>query len=182
MLNRYRAILILFCLFISCNPSNKSDWSTTNNEIVKFSGKPAAFMWLAPDCPLCQVYSSEYIKLAKQYSQELTFYGVLPGGHYLSKEIQHFQDSFEFNLPIIVDDNFELTKKYGVTVTPEFVMIDSIGEILYQGKFDDWATGLGQKKTMPSKFYFNNALQSMAERKTIEPNYVEPVGCFIEMD
>ncbi len=172
----------LVCFTLGCQSKLPDSWKTTNNETINLKGKNKAFMWLAPDCPLCQTYSSEFIALNGSYNSEISFYGVIPGNHYNTNEISHFQDSFGFDLPILLDEHFSMTKHYKVKVTPEFLLVDANDKVLYRGKFDDWATDLGQKKIQPSEFYFKNALQAFRDGSPVSPSFVEPVGCIIEID
>lgn len=169
-------------MLVGCQKSAKNAWQTSDDEYINLNGQNVALMWLAPDCPLCQLYSSEFISTSEQYGNDIHFYGVLPGSYYSNQEVTHFKDSFNFNLPLIKDPNFILTKRYGVTTTPEFVLLDSLGDIKYQGKFDDWATGLSQKKIKPTQFYFSSALENFMSNEPIDPKYTKPIGCIIETD
>lgn len=140
-------------------------------------------MTMTPDCPLCQTYSTEFVKLANEWSRKgLKFYAILPGEIYSDEEIRHFQDSFQFDLPVIVDKEYELVKQLGATVTPEFFLLDSTMAIKYQGKYDDWATGLARKKPKPTKFYLAQALEQFYNGQTVTTAKTEPLGCLIEMD
>lgn len=112
----------------------------------------------------------------------LRFMGVLPGDLYTMDEVNHFVDSFQFDKPILVDTDFKLTKRLGVTTTPEFLILDKGLGVKYQGKFDDWATGLAQKKPKPTEHYFKDALTSFTAGETIKTPYTEPLGCLIEFD
>ena len=173
----------LIVLIVSgCGSPERNILTTTKGNKINLSEQNTVLMWLASDCPLCQTYSSEYRDLASNYNSNLQFVGVLPGNWYTSEEMNHFIDSFHFDIPIVEDKDFYLTKRFNAIVTPEFVLIDTNLNVQYQGKFDDWATGLAQKKTKPQKFYLINAIDNFLNNQPIIPDYVEPVGCTIEMN
>ena len=153
----------------------------TNGSSHNLENQPVVLMWLAPDCPLCQTYSTEFVRMADSFP-DLQFLGVLPGNLYSKEEVNYFVDSFQFDKPILVDADFKLTKKMGVTTTPEFLVLDNNLSIRYQGKFDDWATALAQKKPKPTEHYFKDALTSFMAGETIKTQYTEPLGCLIEFD
>ena len=152
-----------------------------NGSTHNLENEPVVLMWLAPDCPLCQTYSTEFVLMADSFPG-LRFFGVLPGDLYSSAEVDHFVDSFHFRMPILLDSDFKLTKKLDVTTTPEFLILDNGLNLKYQGKFDDWATGLAQKKPKPSEHYLEDALKAFSAGKPIETAYTEPLGCLIEFD
>ena len=131
---------------------------------------------------MCQLYSTSFCELAASSTKDISFYGVLPGNHYGEEEIRHFKDSFAFNLDIIADKDYGLSKKLSATITPEFFLLDSGYQVLYSGKFDDWATDLSQKKLKPSAHYFKDAIQAFSNGTKIEIDHVDPVGCTIEYD
>jgi thioredoxin-related protein len=182
--NTIRAFLVFLAIvFISsCNRVSLEQCTSVNNEAINLSGQNVMLMWLAPDCPLCQTYSSEFIDLSNSMADQIECYAVLPGNHYSQEEIRHFQDSFGFSLPIIHDVTYKLTKKFNISVTPEFLLIDSTFKVKYQGKFDDWATDLGQKKLKPTKFYLKDAVTSFINKSPIQTSFIPPVGCTIELD
>lgn len=173
--------LLTFVLF-GCGNTVSTELISRDGLKIDLTKQNTVLMWLAPDCPLCQTYSSEFLALDSLYRSHFQFVGVLPGNLYSTDEIDHFVDSFHFDLPIVMDDKYLLTKKYQVSVTPEFILLDTNLKIQYQGKFDDWATGLAQKKVKPTQFYLKNALNQFAASQNVSPNYVEPVGCLIEVD
>ncbi|MFT5723301.1 MAG: thioredoxin-related protein [Bacteroidia bacterium] len=182
MMSTRLLIGLIIISFVGCADVQTGRYVTANQNVVSLENRNVALMWLAPDCPLCQTYSSDFIMLSQTFSSQVSFYGVLPSNQYTNAEIQHFVDSFGFDIPIILDETYELTKRFNATVTPEFILIDSSFTVQYQGKFDDWATDLGQKKLKPTAFYFKDALQSFTAGQPVLNRYVEPIGCVIELD
>ncbi|MFT5512618.1 MAG: thioredoxin-related protein [Bacteroidia bacterium] len=174
-------LLIAVTYLMACS-SEKTTLTTTAGGSVTIGDKPVALMWLVPDCPLCQAYSTHFVALANNSGSAFTFYGVLPGNLYTSKEVQHFVDSFGFDMPIIADPDYDLTGKYKVSVTPEFLLLDSNASVFYQGKYDDWATDLSQKKIKPIKHYFADAISAFVNKTPLKQSKTQPIGCIIEFD
>ena len=174
-------LLILFGL-IGCGPKETLTFTDFSGAPINLnSSANKAIMILAPDCPLCQTYSTEFSHLADSFATlSMQFYGALPGSDYTDKEITHYQDSFQFDLPILLDPNFVLTKKLSAIVTPQFFIVDSNFTVLYKGKLDNWATGLAQKRQKPTKFYLKDALSALAIGEAIRVKETPAIGCVIE--
>ncbi len=175
------ALFVVLIFGASCSKSAfNTQFETTAGKTVDIGGHNSVLMFLTPDCPLCHLYTSEFAKLSEKYADDVMFYGVLPGSLYSKKEVEHFVDSFNCSFPIIVDKHFDLTDHLGATTTPEFIVLDSTLQTIYQGKMDDWAIDLGQKKVAPTTFYLESAIkQFLSNEKVVEP-FVAPVGCAIE--
>ena len=175
--------LLLVCLLLACGKSETLDglYTFSGDYYNLNSSKAKAVILLAPDCPLCQNYSTEFVEMANTFgSDKLEFFGVLPGTDYEAEEIAHFKDSFQFDLPILMDSIYSYTHGLKGQVTPQFYLIDSLSNILYTGKFNNWATGLAQKRTKPTEFYLEDAVKSFLNNREVAVKYTEPIGCVIE--
>ncbi len=176
--------ILLVCLLAACGGDHSmvdglysfnGDFHALNNTRAK------VIIMLAPDCPLCQNYSTEFVDMAKTYaSSDIEFIGVLPGTDYETEEIAHFRDSFQFDLPILLDSTYQYAHALEAQVTPQFYLIDSTSNVLYTGKFNNWATGLAQKRTKPTEFYLEDAINSFLKGEKISIAYTEPIGCVLE--
>src|SRR4051794_19834831 len=70
------------------NAGNQSDLQLNISSV-----KPSLFIFLSPECPLCKNYSSTLNTLYLQFSNDILFYGVIPGKAYTTKEVQAFQSA-----------------------------------------------------------------------------------------
>jgi hypothetical protein len=66
------------------------------------------------------------------------------------------------------------------TITPEAVVIDKSGNVLYQGKIDDWIIALGKKRKSATTFYLDDALTAVKNNKVVKLKNVAAVGCIIQ--
>lgn len=137
-------------------------------------------MFITPDCPLSQAYAKSFSKLALEYQSEFTFFACLPGVLYPHEEIEHFIDSFNFRLPIVVDSSLILTNRWDAEITPQFFVVDNRGKIKYDGSIDNWAIDLAQKRLAPSEFYLKDALEELKNDREVTISHTDAIGCFIE--
>src|ERR1044072_6190230 len=78
--------------------------------ITKQDAKPfTLFIFLSPDCPLCQNYSGTLDSLYQQYKNDVLVYGIIPGKAYSKEEIKKFIQQYDIQLPLLIDDDKKLT-------------------------------------------------------------------------
>lgn len=139
------------------------------------------FLFLSPECPLCENYSATLKVLRSEFDEEeVAFVGIFSGEWYSKEEITTFLARYQPPVTPILDPGFRLQQFFSATVTPEAVVTNDQGEILYQGKIDNWIVSLGKKRTVVNQYYLRDALRSLLEGRNPEIAKTEPIGCFIE--
>jgi len=64
--------------------------------------------------------------------------------------------------PILRDAEYVLTDMLGARVTPEVYVVDADLRVRYQGMIDNWATVLGQHRSVTTAHQLQDALDSLA--------------------
>ena len=146
---------------------------------IFFSSPLSVFVLLSPECPLCKNYSTVLNKINGQFAGDLSVYGIVPGKAYSAKEINKFIKDYKINFSIYVDSKKELTTYIKGTVTPEAILMNQQGEVIYRGAIDDWVSALGKKKLIVSKEYLKTAITQYLQNQTVSIKTVEPIGCLI---
>jgi peroxiredoxin len=146
-----------------------------------FSGKARVYVFLSPECPLCQSYSLTLRRLYDQYHQKgIEMIGIVPGTDFTTAQIAAYVKEYKIPFVLLKDENLQVVKKYKGSITPEAVVTDARGRILYQGRIDNWAYELGRKRKVITEHDLQNALESIATNKPIKVTKTKAVGCFIE--
>lgn len=195
-MNRCGRIGVLFILAVlACNPKKEKsvspepflslDLLTLDNNKFPFAeignNQASVFVFLAPDCPLCEGYSLTINKLQQEFEKDsIRFYGIFPGTLYSREEMKQYLEEYRMNLPCILDPELKFTRKLGATVTPEVFLVDKEGKAMYHGRIDNWAFGLSKKRTVITEHNLRDALIAFREGKPIAINYREAIGCIIE--
>jgi thiol-disulfide isomerase/thioredoxin len=138
-----------------------------------------AFIFLSPECPLCRNYTKVLNELEKEYPTSLGVVGVISGSAYPTKEVRSFKDKFSIVYPLYIDPKKELTEYLEARITPEVVLIDNKGSLVYRGAIDDWVISLGKTKIKSREYYLRDAINSYLENKPAAVPYKEPKGCYI---
>src|SRR5690554_4684546 len=156
------------------------DKSHTPAEYLE-SNDGLVLLFLSPECPLCQNYAVAMRELRKAYSEKnIRFLGVISGDYYAKEEVHDYQVQYDLEMEMLFDPDFKLAHYYGATATPEAVLTDKNGKLLYRGAIDNWAISLGRKRLEASAHYLRDAMEDFLSGNKIDPKETKPVGCFIE--
>lgn len=144
------------------------------------ASKPfSLFIFVSPECPLCQNYSSVLRRLKEQYGAEVDFYGIVPGAAYNSGEIKNFEQKFKTGLRMFVDKKFQFTNYLQATVTPQAILLDADGGLIYSGAIDDWVAATRKKRLQPSQHYLKDALAQALLPGEVKIKRTKAIGCKI---
>ena len=200
-------LLLLFfvtSIFIGCNTVNNQDSQVIQNKphaIKKYThiklqtlegrdtllsslikNKASVFIFLAPDCPLSQSYTLTLNEFSKKYlKNKISFYGIFPGTFYSIEKIKYFQQKYLIEFPLLLDTNYALTRLFNANVTPEAFVADSVCNVLYSGRIDNWAYEVSKKRTNITEYNLRDALDSIVKNKPVAIKKTQAVGCFIEV-
>ncbi len=141
----------------------------------------SVFFFLAPECPLCENYAVTIKELRQKFSREkVSFYGIFAGDTYSPSEITLYMARFQLPVKALKDPDYKLTEHFEASVTPEVFVVNAKGEVLYQGKIDNWIAALGKKRLQATRFYLADALTASLAGREITTPKTEAVGCLIE--
>ena len=178
--------IFLLCYLI-CMQSNAQQvllTSTTGKQCTDtelYKGKATVFFFITPECPLCQSYTLTIRNLVTQFSTNgITFIGIIPDNNYSTDDIIAFKQTYALPIELFKDEKLQLVSKYKVTITPEVVVVNNRGTVLYQGRIDNWAYALGKKRRVITEHDLQNSLQLIVSNKPIKISKTKAIGCFIE--
>ena len=137
------------------------------------------FLFLSPECPLCQNYTRTLNELNDQYNQQVNLYGIVPGNAYTNKEVNDFATKYHTRFPIFIDGNQQLTTYLKAAVTPQAILVDHSGNLVYSGAIDDWVQGLGKKKLTVSEHYVRDAIAQILAPGEVKIKRTKAFGCKI---
>jgi hypothetical protein len=80
---------------------------------------------------------------------------------------------------VLVDEGHVLAKATGATVTPEAVVTDASGRILYRGRIDDAVAEISKPWRVPSQHDLRDALAAILRNEAVPVSRTRAVGCYI---
>jgi peroxiredoxin len=185
------AAFTLAILFFSCGKSTSvNDFfsmqlNTLQHQPFQFSelkdNKASVFLFIQPECPFCNSYGKIFHQLDSSFtSMNVKMYGVLAGTNYPDSEMISYTQKFNLSFPVLLDPQFQLTKKIGARVTPQAFLIDQSGKIRYEGLVDDWAYEIGKQRPKISNHYLLDAATALVSNQKIPIDSTKALGCYIQ--
>lgn len=138
-------------------------------------------IFLDTECPVCQQYTRPLALLYKQYAgRRVQFRAIFPSITDNQIAIDAFRQTYALPFPGQPDPTRLQVRQYRATVTPEAVVLDANGRIVYRGAIDDWFVALGRHRREPTRQYLHDALDAVLENRTPAITHTEAIGCRIQ--
>ncbi len=138
-------------------------------------------LFVATDCPIANGYAPEIERLYQAYRiKGVTFRLVFPDRDLTDGAVQKHLADFAISLPFVIDRDHSLVKRAGATTTPEVVVSDGKGVLVYRGCIDNRYSDLGDLRGTVTEFYLRDALEAVLSGKKPTVGRTEPIGCLIE--
>jgi thiol-disulfide isomerase/thioredoxin len=197
MVRRKHSVLLLLGIYCLTELSAQNDSVFNGNTISSFKlyntnqdksiflteqniGKPfSLFIFLSPECPLCQNYLSLFNSLQEKYKTEIAFYGIVPGRAYPATVIKEFASTYQVRFPLLIDSLKSLTRYLHATITPQVILLDNKNTLVYKGAVDDLLMGLGKRRVKVINEYLKNAIIQSLDNKMVTVKRTKAVGCKI---
>ena len=90
------------------------------------------------------------------------------------KAMEQFALDRRINFPYLRDSNQDVAKGFKAKVIPTVYLLDSDGVICYQGRIDD-----AESEAEAKHHYLRDSIAAMLAGKTVDRDYVDPVGADI---
>ena len=157
-----------------------TDVRQQRNIHILLDEKPLSlFIFLSPECPLCQNYTKTVNELQQKFKQQVNVYGIVPGNAYSIKEVVAFEKTYLTSFKILIDKQQQLTRYLKAAVTPQAILLDSKGNLMYTGAVDDWVQAPGKKKIQATKHYVEDAIEQTLKQAPVKIQKMKAFGCKI---
>jgi hypothetical protein len=139
------------------------------------------YVFVLEECLITQDYMPKIKELALNHRDVANFTLVFP--HLVSSDstIATFLQKYQVNLPVIKDRDKKLTFKYGITVTPEVVIVSSKGDLMYRGRIDDQFYAIGRRRRVLSSDDLNDIL-NLPHKTIVKYEFTTSIGCLINLN
>lgn len=144
--------------------------------------RAVVFVFLGPDCPLCQRYAPSLNKIVEGLPKTVEFYGIVSGSSATRAEAAKYTAEYKLNFPVLVDGGAELASRFQPTHVPEAFVLKPTGEVLYRGRIDDWYEAPGKPKASVQSHDLKDAIGAVVAGKPVVNAKTKPIGCMFEDD
>jgi peroxiredoxin len=169
------------------------DFSLTDSKgkthsLSQYKGKYVVLEWFNPECPFVKKhYGSENMqKLQQEYTSKgvvwLTIDSNAPGteGNMTPEQAQKVMSSWKTHqTALLLDPESKAARSYGAKNTPDMIVINPEGKIVYEGAIDNKATP--NPSDIPSSTnYVKAALDESLAGKPVSNPTTKPYGCSVK--
>jgi peroxiredoxin len=143
--------------------------------------KASVIVFLLVDCPACENYALTLNKMNEKYKVDnIAFYGVFPGKYSTANEMMNYKNRYKINFPLLVDKDKKLVKAIKAKVAPQAFLVNDSGQVLYNGRIDNWMYAVGKKRTVITHHELQDAIDATIKGTKIPVTSSTAVGCLIE--
>jgi hypothetical protein len=138
------------------------------------------YVFIAEECPI-SIYMAKPLQQAMEdFGEQVQFYAVFPKSNSTQQTAQRFLETYKLQgMQIMLDKDQAFAKKTGATITPEAVVTDPAGTILYRGRISDAYAAPGRMKHGPRNNELTTVLKSLGKGEKVAEPWPSAVGCFI---
>jgi peroxiredoxin len=169
------------------------DFSLTDSDgnthsLSQYKGKYVVLEWFNPECPFVKKHygSDNMQKLQQEYTSKgvvwLTIDSNAPGteGNMTAEQAQKIMSSWKTHqTALLLDPESKVARSYGAKNTPDMIVINPEGKIVYEGAIDNKPTP--NPSDIPSSTnYVKAALDESLAGKPVSSPTTRPYGCSVK--
>lgn len=165
-----------------------NDSTGKSQSLEAYRGKYVVLEWTNKDCPFVKKhYDSGNMQATQAKAKEmgavwLTIISSAPGkqGHLSAEEANAYRDEKKVkSAATLFDADGKVGKIYDAKTTPQIVIVNPEGKVIYNGAIDDKATP-NAADIPSSKNYAISALTEAMAGKTVTVAQSRPYGCSVK--
>jgi hypothetical protein len=148
------------------------------------AGSPGArasvLLFVSAQCPISNRYAPEIRRLVNRFSATgVRFWSVYPNPAESTAAVRQHLDDYKYGTVALRDPQQELAHLAGATITPEAVVYDARGRVVYRGRIDDRYVAVGLERAAPERRDLEEALTATLAGTPVRAPATQAVGCYI---
>ena len=139
------------------------------------------FLFARTDCPISNRYAPTIRQMHDKFSsRDVAFYLVYVDPKQSPDEIVRHREAYQYSSPAVRDVDHHFVQQVSARVTPEAVVVDPQGNVVYRGRIDDRFVDFGKTRQSPTREDLSLALDAVLAGRTVEVPTTKAIGCFID--
>lgn len=144
------------------------------------SGRYSVLVFINTTCPIANAYHPTLARLRTEFTdKKFDFVLVHADPDVTLDAARKHQQEYQITWPIALDPGNLIARRVNAKVTPEAIVVDSKGEIVYRGRIDDRHQDYGRKRPAPTTHDLQLALAAIRDDRPIPVAETKAVGCVI---
>jgi len=165
-----------------------TDSNGKTESLDQFHGKYVVLEWHNQGCPYTKKHyvSGNMQSLQKEWTAKgvvwFTVISSAPGeqGYVTASEENSYLSKMHATpTAALLDSNSKVARLYSAKTTPQMMVIDPTGKLIYDGAIDDRPTS-DPEDIKGAKNYLNEALSAAMAGKPVPTPYTRPYGCSVK--
>ena len=137
-----------------------------------------AIVFYSSECPISNELSPLLIETAKSFpANKVRMVGICVDFDASDESLRTHAKEHGLNYPCVVDRSGKLARKFGGAITPEGVVVDDKGKVLYRGRINDIYIARGKRNANPTSRDFHEAIRLSLDGKLAPTPWPKAVGC-----
>lgn len=138
-------------------------------------GKPEILFFITTDCPIANSFAPEIKRIAAEYGPRgVDISLIYTDGN--ADAVRKHASEYGYESSVRVDDGRVLSRRHGVTVTPEAVVLVD-GKRVYRGRIDDRYLAPGQYRLKPTTRELRDAIDAVLAGRPVAVAETKAAGC-----
>ena len=161
-------LALLFISYLSFDAAAQKTWHV--------------YVFIAEECPICNYMGKPLNLIAEKYQDDVAFHAVFPVKNSNYKTARVFQEKYGMlSFETLLDKDQKLTKELGASVTPEAIVTNDQGDVVYRGRINNAYYAPGKMKHSSIKNELDEVLSLLTTGKQIPKPWPSAIGCYITM-
>jgi peroxiredoxin len=181
-------LAIPMILYANEKPVIAPDFKLKNHDgkevkLADYKGKIVVLEWINQECPFVKYHyekKSTMKELAAKYKdKKVAWLAIDSTNHQKTEKNKEYAEKHKILHPILDDRTGKVGRAYKATNTPHMFIIDTNGNIAYNGAIDNAPLGKVPKdKELVN--YVDKALEELTSGKTVSIAKTKPYGCTVK--
>jgi hypothetical protein len=149
--------------------------STPGADLPVRGERTTVLFFLAPGCPIAERFAPEIGRICADYGLRGAAFALVyvDGG---PEEVRRHAGEFGLAAPVVSDGGLALARRFGVSVTPEAVVLDASGTRAYRGRINDLYLDLGRYRLQPTTRELRDAVEAVLAGRPVVVREARAVG------
>jgi peroxiredoxin len=183
------AVLVIpMMVYANKKPAKAPDFKLKNHDgkevkLADYKGKIVVLEWINQECPFVKYHYEKkptMNELAARYKKKkVVWLAIDSTNHQKTEKNKKYAEKNKILHPILDDRSGKVGKAYKATNTPHMFIIDTNGNIAYNGAIDNAPLGKVPKdKELVN--YVDQALMELTSSKAVSIPKTKPYGCTVK--
>jgi hypothetical protein len=138
-------------------------------------------VFLGTQCPISRWYVPALNQLSTAaQAAGVDLVGVISDPTVSRSDALQFSTDFQAAFPIVFDASGELANALHPLATPQVILVDRAGQVLYSGRIDDAWSAVGRKAQHVDHHELADAIAAIGRGAAVNLADTAPVGCTFE--